>query len=174
MLANRQTVLVPTFVFVHGHRRFTGFRTLGRSATLADVTTTEAAIVRKACPARQTFVGLDLEPAGHLLAGLAEHLNKLVGHLDVAIGVVERGRPTDVSHPARSADSVDVVLDRLGQVVVDDVAHVADVESAGGDGGGDEDGLVAALEVPERRLPLTLIPVAVDGGRGKLKNARRR
>ena len=60
-----------------------------------------------------------------------------------------------------------VLVDRLGEVVVDDVGHALDVQTAGGDGGGDEDGHLAGFEVGQGFLPLALQSIAVDGGRGK-------
>jgi hypothetical protein len=50
----------------------------------------------------------------------------------------------------------------LGQVVVDDVADVLDVQSARGEVGRDEDLDVAAPELIERPLAFTLGEISVD------------
>ena len=69
--------------------------------------------------------------------------------------------------PAGAADAVDVGLGVGRDVVVDDVADPLDVETAGGDVGGDEDVELARLELVDRALALHLRHVAVDGHRGE-------
>ncbi len=62
-----------------------------------------------------------------------------------------------------AADAVDVLLGHVGQVVVDDVRDIVDVDAARGDFGGDENTRLALLEAVERTGALALALVAVDG-----------
>jgi hypothetical protein len=55
-------------------------------------------------------------------------------------------RATGMSGSARSTNAVDVVFGLIGQVVVDNDADFLDVDSAGGDIGGDEESEFAVLE----------------------------
>ncbi len=58
---------------------------------------------------------------------------------------------------------MDVLLDVGRQVEVDDVLDVRDVETAGGNGRGDEDRGPSTAELPQGLLALTLRAVTVDG-----------
>jgi hypothetical protein len=68
-----------------------------------------------------------------------------------------------VAAAAGAADAVDVVFVAGRHVVVDDVRHSVDVQSAGGHVGGDEDAQTSVTEALERALALSLGHVAVDG-----------
>lgn len=66
---------------------------------------------------------------------------------------------------AGAADAVDVIFGVFRDAVVDDVGDAADVDTAGGDIGGDEDGVFAALESLECFHTVLLGDVGVhDGG----------
>ncbi len=71
------------------------------------------------------------------------------------------GKPAP-ARAACAADTVDVGLGDVRQVVVDDERQVADVDAARGDVGGDEDADLAALEALERLDARGLALVAVD------------
>lgn len=60
------------------------------------------------------------------------------------------------------AYTVDVVLERVRQVIVDDVRNVIDVDAAGCDVGCDQYACVAALKSCKRPLARTVRLVAVD------------
>ena len=68
----------------------------------------------------------------------------------------------DVADATSSSDSVDVFVDGLGQIVVDDVLHAADVETSGGHVGGHNYVHAAGTEVCQSSLALPLEPVAVN------------
>ena len=53
---------------------------------------------------------------------------------------------------------MDILVSGLGQIVVDDVGHALDVEAAGSDGGGHQDGHLAALEVSQSLFAFALEP----------------
>src|SRR5438132_134857 len=74
----------------------------------------------------------------------------------------ERARHPGLAGAPGAADAVGERIRVLGQVVVDDVADVLDVQSARGEVGGDEHFNVAAPELVQRPLPLTLREIAVD------------
>jgi len=62
-----------------------------------------------------------------------------------------------------AADAVDVGFGFVGEVVVDDEAYVFDVDSAGGDISGNEDGDAAGFECFEGFFTLILGFISVDG-----------
>ena len=64
--------------------------------------------------------------------------------------------------PGGAADAVDIVLGVLREVVVDDVAHLLDVQAARGHVGADHDRELAALEIVEDLEALSLLHVAGD------------
>ena len=82
------------------------------------------------------------------------------------VGRAERNGDAFLARARRAADAVHVSLGHFRQVEVHHVADVVDVDAAGGDVGGDENGGLALLEVVEGALALVLALVAVDGGRG--------
>ena len=87
---------------------------------------------------------------------------------DTPVAAVEEGSgDTGVTSTTRTTDTVDVVVDVGGQIVVDDVGDVGDIQTTGGDGGGDKDGAAAGPEEVEGALTLALSAVAVDGGGGE-------
>ena len=63
---------------------------------------------------------------------------------------------------------MDELVGGVGEVVVDHVLHLGNVQPSGGDSGGHEDLETALSEVSERLLPLPLRPVPVDAGGQKI------
>src|SRR5829696_891028 len=74
----------------------------------------------------------------------------------------ERDGAAGLARAPRAADAVDVVLGRLGHVVVDDVRDRLHVDAARRDVGGDEHARRAVLEAAQRGLALGLRAVGVD------------
>ena len=70
---------------------------------------------------------------------------------------------TGLAGPAGPADAVHVGLLVFGDLIVDDVGDVVDVDAAGGDVGGDQHVDLTGAEGFERLLPGDLAEVAVDG-----------
>ena len=70
---------------------------------------------------------------------------------------------TGLAGPAGPADAVYVGLLVFGDLIVDDVGDVVDVDAAGGDVGGDQHVDLTGAEGFERLLPCDLAEVAVDG-----------
>src|SRR5262245_44353761 len=98
-----------------------------------------------------------------LLDRLQEERARLVGQADgFAGGAGARGAP----------DPVHVVLDVLGQVPVDHVAHALDVETARGDVGRHQYGQRAVLEIGEDLEALLLVDVAGEGARQPVVSAQ--
>lgn len=71
-------------------------------------------------------------------------------------------RHTVAARAGGPADAVDVDLGVLGQVVVNDVRDVVDVEAAGGVVRRDEHGQLALAQLRHHAVALTLVQVAVD------------
>ena len=61
-------------------------------------------------------------------------------------------RPPFVAGPSGSADAVDIVFGDMGQLVVDDVGQLIDIEAAGRDIGGHQDADRAGLEAIQARV----------------------
>ena len=73
------------------------------------------------------------------------------------------------ARPAGAADAVDVGLRHLGEVVVEHVGELLDVQPPGGDVGGHQALDLPGLEVGQGLLPGGLALVAVDGGGGNTR-----
>ena len=90
-------------------------------------------------------------------------MERLVAVLGLEARHEEGRRDARLARAARAADAVHVGVEVvLGQVELDDVRDVVDVEAARGDVRGHEDVAAPLLEALQRRLPLGLGPVAVD------------
>ena len=92
-----------------------------------------------------------------------EHALDVVEQLQLVDADERHGVAVDAG-AARPADAVDVVLGDHRQLEVDDVRERLDVEAAGRDLGGDQDGEPAGLEVGQGADALRLALVAVDRG----------
>ena len=60
------------------------------------------------------------------LAGLAEHTDQFAGHLGIVSGEKGEGRSSSVGAP-RATDSMDIVFNVAGHVVIDDKFDVLDI-----------------------------------------------
>ena len=72
------------------------------------------------------------------------------------------------SGPGGAADTVDVVLAILGQVVIDDMGDAVDVQTARGDIGGNQDRQFAFLEILQYAQPFLLLHIPGDQPAGKI------
>ena len=93
---------------------------------------------------------------------------KLLHTLEVIllIDVAEGDSGAAVARSAGTADPVDIGLGHIGQVVVEHVGELFNIQTPGGDIGGHQDLHLPAFEVGEGLLPGGLTLVAVDGGGG--------
>ena len=106
-----------------------------------------------------------LEPGRTLLLVLDEEHGELAS--DIAVLVVHVAQSvTHVTHSAGTPDSVHVVVDVAGQVVVDHLSDIGDVEASRRHIGRHKHGTVPALELSQGVFSLTLALVAVDGDGG--------
>ena len=86
-----------------------------------------------------------LEPARDLLVGLAEQFDKVTD--DVLVTTVEEGGGnTDVTGTAGTTNTMNVIVDVGGQVVVDDVSDIGNVEATSSDCGGYQNRRATATE----------------------------
>lgn len=85
-----------------------------------------------------------------------------------ALGGDKVDRDTLASETSTTTDSVDVVLTRRGEVVVDDERDLLDVDSTGEEIGRDEDSGRSRTELLHDDLALLLVHVAVHGRDGEL------
>src|SRR2546425_4314199 len=84
------------------------------------------------------------------------------GNVALLLGRYEEERIAGGVGPGRPSHAVHVVLGAVRHVEVDDVGQLLDVDAAGGDVGGDEDGNLPRLQAGEGLRPLRLAAVAVD------------
>ena len=84
-----------------------------------------------------------------------QHLLQVVKQVRVVLGQ-ERNCCTRLSGTTGTTNTMSVVLNVLGHVVVDDQGHVLDVDTTTGDVGGHEDVLVSGLESGQSALTLFL------------------
>ena len=112
------------------------------------------------------FVRVRFEARDDLARHLAPDHPLDVGEQRLVVRAHEGDRLAGGARPARAADPVDVVFRHVGQVEVDDVRQLLDVEAARGDVGGDERLQLAGLELRQRVGPRVLALVAVDRQRG--------
>ena len=135
-------------------------------ATTATTSSTTATTSATVAAAEAALVSDGVQPARDLLVSLTKELDE-VAH-DVAVTTVEeRGSHTDVAGTARTADTVNVIVNVGGQIVVDDVGDVGDVESTSGNGSGNQDGGTPRAEGLESHFTLALSAVTVNGSRGE-------
>ena len=128
------------------------------SATTATSTTTTT---------EGRLAGNGLQEARNLLVGLLEKVNQLAN--DTAVATVEESSGnTSVSGTTGTTDTVNVVINVSGEIVVDNVGDVGDIETTSSDSGGDQDGASAVAEELQSTLTLALSAVTVNRGRWEL------
>ena len=88
--------------------------------------------------------------------------NKINNILKLLLGNKCEG-VADLTGATGATDAVDVVVVGFGDGVVDDVANVGDIDTAGSHVGGDQDTDFVFLELVESALALALRFAAVDG-----------
>ena len=89
-----------------------------------------------------------------------------VAQVFVLVDAHERDRLAGRAGATGAPDPVHVIVGHVGEVVVDDVRQLVDVDAAGGDVGGDQHLQAGVLELGERARARALALVAVDGERG--------
>ena len=106
-------------------------------------------------------MGNGLEPRGNLLVGLTEKFNQFAD--DVLVATVEEcGGQTGVPSTSGTTNTMNIVVDIAGEVVVDNVGDVGDIQTTSGNGGGDHDGGLAGPESVESVFSLALSAITVD------------
>jgi hypothetical protein len=80
-------------------------------------------------PKATEVLGQGLQPAWNLLAGLDNQLNHVLGEVTIFV-VEEGGGKTQVAHATSTSNSVDVLFNVRGQVKINDMFNVGNVESS--------------------------------------------
>jgi hypothetical protein len=110
-------------------------------------------------------VGNRLKPRRDLLVGFPQQLHKIAN--DVLVAAVEEGSgDTSVAGTTGTTDAMDVIVDVTGEIIVDDVGDVGDVQTTGGDSGCNHDRSLTSPEGVQGVLTLPLGAVTVNGGGG--------
>jgi len=129
----------------------------GTTAATTRATTTAATAAETAA-----LTSNGLEECWDLLVSFLEKLEEIANDTTVAT-VEESGGNTSVSGTTGTTDTVDVVVDVGGEIVVDNVLDVGDIETTSGDSGGDEDRAACVTEHLEGALTFALGPITVNG-----------
>lgn len=132
------------------------------TATTATATTTAATSTAEG---RLTSNGL--EEAGNLLVGLLEKLEELADDTTVAT-VEESSSNTGVASTAGTTDTMNVVINVGGEIVVDNVGDVGNIQTTGSNSSGNQDRALAIAEKLEGTLTLTLGTITVNRGGGEV------
>jgi hypothetical protein len=158
--AEATTATAPLRASVSGTRAATeGTNVASSSSTTA--TTTAAATATATEATALTSDGL--EESGNLLVGLLKKLEKVTNDTSIA-AVEESSGDTSVSGTSSTTDTVNVVIDVGGEIVVDNVLDVGDIETTGCDSSGNEDGATSRAEHLESTFTLALGTVTVNRG----------
>lgn len=104
-----------------------------------------------------------LEPRRDVLVGFPQQLDEFLDDVLVA-SVEERGTDSDVTSTTRATNTMNIVVDVAGQVVVDDVSDVGDIQATSGDSSSNHDRSLSSPEGMQGVLTLPLGAVTVDGG----------
>ncbi len=89
-----------------------------------------------------------------------------LGHHGHVVGLHQADGTTAVAGAAGTADTVNVNIGAIRHVVVDYMADIRQVDAAGGNVGGDEEGHLPFMELADRLDALGLLHLATDPGAG--------
>lgn len=104
-----------------------------------------------------------LEERGNLLVGLLEEVHELTD--DTAVATVEESSGnTSVTSTTGTTNAVNVVIDISGEIVVDDVGDVGNIETTSSDSGSNHKRAATVAEELKSALTLTLGAITVDRG----------
>ena len=102
-----------------------------------------------------------LEPTGDLLVCLTKKLDKVTD--DVFVTTVEEGGgTTSVAGTTGTTDTVNVIIDVGGKVIIDNMGDIGNIETTSGNGGGNQDGSVALTEGLESHFTFPLCSVTMN------------
>lgn len=101
------------------------------------------------------------------MVGLFEKIDKLSHDAPIA-AVEESGGDTRVTSTTGTTNSVHIVVNISGQVVVHDVGNVGDIKTTGSHSSSDQDRASAVSEHLKSTLTLTLGAVTMNGSGGEL------
>ena len=109
-----------------------GTRTAAEATDIASssstTATTTASAAATAAAKASALTSDSLEESGNLLVGFLEKLEKVTNDTSIA-AVEESSGDTSVSGTTSTTDTVDVVVNVGGKIVVDDVLDVGDIEN---------------------------------------------
>jgi len=102
-----------------------------------------------------------LEPTRDLLVCLTKEFDEVTD--DVFVTTVEEGGGSaSVTGTTSTTDTVDVVIDVGGKVIVDNMGNIGNIETTSSDSGGDQDGSVTLTESLEGHFTLPLGSVTMN------------
>ena len=102
-----------------------------------------------------------LQPSRNLLIRLTKELDEVTN--DVLVATVEEGSGnTSVTSTTSTTDTMNIVINIGGKVIIDDMGNVGDIKSTSSDGGGNHDGSATLTEGLEGRFALPLGSVTMN------------
>ena len=102
-----------------------------------------------------------LKPTGNLLVGLTQKLDEITDDILVA-AVEEGGGDTSVTCTTGTTDTMNIIIDVGGKVIVDDMGDIGDVEATSSNSGCNHDGSVTLTEGLESRFTFSLGSITMN------------
>lgn len=90
-------------------------------------------------------MGDGLEPGRDFLIGLPQELNEVANDVLVT-AIEERSAHTNIAGTSRSSNTVNIIINIAGEVIVDDMGDVGDIETTSSNSSGNHDGSLASPE----------------------------
>ena len=80
----------------------------------------------------EAFSAFSFKPVWYFLLHIAQHFHKICSQRSIDVLIIEWCCFANISHSARSADPVDILVDGFGQIVVYHVTYVRNIEASCG------------------------------------------
>jgi hypothetical protein len=133
------------------------------SSSIATATATTSAATTAAAAEARALTSDALKEAGDFLVGLLQQVEKVPNYTSVAT-VEECSGDTSVSGTTGTTNTMDIVINVGGKIVVDHVSDIGDIKSTSSHSSSHENRASTVPEHLQGLLTLALRAVTVDGG----------
>ena len=100
---------------------------------------------------------------------LTQNLHQRVGQGKISVLAVKTCGFAQISAPSCSPYAVDVLIYITGQIIVDDVSDIGDVQTTGSNVGGNQHGCFTQFKISQSFLPLSLKSISVQNQQRELR-----
>merc|ERR1711997_60749 len=87
------------------------------------------------------------EVVGNLLLAIPQNLHQVASNVRIFSRVKERGRPSSVADASSSANSMNVFIDAMWQVIIDNVSHTLDIQTTSCHRSGNQNGHPSSFKI---------------------------